>query len=110
MVWPFKKKRVLDLTQGRTNAERVNSGITSDGYQDLTQKKEEPSGSFFGAISSSASESLDLPDRKDSLNLKVKLEDAEYKLESIGRKVNNMLDRLDVLEKRMDRVDRRGEE
>ena len=100
MVWPFKKRNdVLDLTVNRNMKlpQKKESSVVKASSEDSI-------GSFFGAISGSSVSPADL----DSKSLKIKLEDIEYKLNSFLRKVSDIFDRIDVAEKRLDRLDRKN--
>lgn len=113
MVWPFKKKKVIDLTQGGV---KIPASIKTrlEGYKDLTPSPDASSESAFGFLGNlaSASESSSntnlLPDDLSLRHLKVKIEDIEYKLDSLTRRLTGFIDRLDLAEKKIDRNERRG--
>jgi len=98
MVWPFDKKKILDLTKNVPK----NTGISvDDEYKDLTSSQDSASAlGFLGNLATaSSSDSGDL----DLKHLKVKLEDMEYKFENMRKKLDATLDRLDLAEKKIDR-------
>ena len=114
-MWPFKKK-VIDLTSNRIKVpESVRTKL--EGYADLTSSgnqsqvnesasQQDSSFNFLGNLASSAS-----PTENSDLNLKhlkVKLEDIEYKIENLMRKFSSLIDRVDLAEKKIDRIERRG--
>jgi len=100
MVWPFTKKKVLDLT-GKNFAAKTTK-ISEQEYADLTQN---PLG-FLGNMAESVS-SASSGDLKQE-HFKVKIEDFEYKLDSLSRKISSLIDRIDLVEKKVDRNERRG--
>ncbi|MBU4086744.1 MAG: hypothetical protein KKB21_04175 [Nanoarchaeota archaeon] len=107
MKWPFKKrgKDVIDLTYLAKRG--LLKTPVQEEYQDLTtpQTSAKSSGpsdsalSFLGAMASSAEQS---PQSNSSLSAN-KIEDIEYKLETISKRVNSMIDRLDLVEKKLAR-------
>ncbi len=102
MVWPFKKRNdILDLTVNRKLLQKRESSTSK------ISSEQDSMGSFFGAISSSSGSSTS-PANLDSKSLKIKMEDVEYKLNNFLRKVGDILDRLDVAEKKIDRLDRKS--
>ena len=120
MWWPFKKKKVIDLTEqaGGSVSGSVKSNLGS--YKDLTSNSDSASTSpesalgFLTSMASSASSGPSLketsalaPENLSLRHLKVKLEDVEYKIDSLRSRVDKILDRLDLAEKRLDRIDRR---
>lgn len=102
MVWPFAKKKVIDFTQSRVSLPRQKPQATQTSeYRDLTSD----SGlGFLGTIASSSENTSELGNQ----HLKVKIEDVEYKLESLNRQISKILDRLDLAEKKIDRNNRLG--
>jgi len=101
-MWPFVKKKVLDFTGREKSSAKVLSSSQSS-YNDTTQNSSSDSGmGFFGAVASSSA------DYADSKNLKVKIEDIEYKFDNLSRKLSSIMDRLDLVEKKVDRDLRRG--
>jgi hypothetical protein len=109
MVWPFKKQREdLDLTilakRGLLKAPKQEQDL------DLTQQRSASTDSgmgFFGAMSAVGQESA----VQDNLGPSVgsnKIDDIEYKMDAISRRLNTMIDRLDLVEKKVDRLERHG--
>jgi DNA repair ATPase RecN len=97
MVWPFSKKKVIDWT-GRQPAQSTN--VESSEYKDMTSGQSAVSTDLFSAMASSASSgSSDL----EAKGIKNKIEDVEYKLENLRKKLNDLLDRFEVVEKRLGR-------
>jgi len=114
MVWPFKKQRdVIDLTY---LAKRGLLKIPKEEeYKDFTaspisaspaSSDSDSDFSFLGAMASSAEpQSTSTPSSHHSTSgiSSNKIEDIEYKLESISKRVNSMIDRLDLVEKKLSR-------
>ncbi|MFH1711250.1 MAG: hypothetical protein ABH840_02985 [Nanoarchaeota archaeon] len=110
MVWPFRKRGdVIDLTylakRGLINVPEQEE------YKDLTPVTSEATSSdsdfsFLGAMASSAEpastaeSTAKRPTPGISSN---KIEDIEFKLDTITKRVNTMLDRLDLVEKKLSR-------
>ncbi|MBI2630237.1 hypothetical protein HYW76_03980 [Candidatus Pacearchaeota archaeon] len=111
-MW-FQKKKVIDFTKTKHLPIPKSSSLANPDYKDLTPQSSNANSSplsFFSNIASSAEDSSSMPSQSGDIelkHLKVKIEDAEYKLESVYKKLNNILDRLDVAEKKIDRNDRR---
>ena len=105
-MWPFKKQNdVIDLTY---LAKRGLIKVPSEEVKDLTQsaKSADSDIGFFGSIASAAElESNPAADTgvKNKFGVKNKIEDFEFKLNVISKKIDNMLDRLDVVERRTKR-------
>jgi len=107
MVWPFKnRKEVVDLTilakRGliKPEAEEVD-------YKDLTPIPADETGlSFLGNLAGAGGgtevEKLHLNSERN------KIEDIEFKLDLLSRKLNSMIDRLDLTEKKIDRIERKS--
>ncbi len=92
MVCPFKQKGIIDLTEHQkrklvSQAEKTRDAAT--GYKDFSGNAD-----LFSAISSST------PETKQDKSVNNKLDDFEYKLESIRKKIDNILNRLEVVEKK----------
>lgn len=100
MVWPFSRRKIVDLTEksfGVVRAQpktKVSSG--SDGYADLTSGTD-----LFSAIGNTSSVSQS--DNLEIKDMKNKIEDVEYKLENLRKKINDLLDRFEVVEKKLRR-------
>lgn len=113
MNWPFKKRRdVIDLTylakRGLIKPEQEFKEILP---QQQTSSSSSDSSSAFGFLSSLASSAESSPSshaESKELGTKNKLEDIEYKLEVISKRVNSMIDRLDLVEKKLSRDLRQG--
>jgi hypothetical protein len=113
----------------KTLPKKVITPTDNQGYADLskitpqqnqttqTSVPEKPanSGGFFdwfggGAPSSTnssaiASSSEYVHAQNDSSTLKTKIEDVEFKIENLSRKINNFLERLELLEKKVGRLE-----
>jgi len=126
MVWPFRKKKILDLTSSNNKIpESVRKRLELE-YKDLTSKpakqevnatSEESSvgssalgflGSLAGASKSSESSIGSEIEDIHIKHLKVKIEDIEYKFDSLSRQLGKIMDRLDLAEKKIDKIERRG--
>lgn len=122
MVWPFKKKKFIDLTEKGSvvsNDSNLTGSSASTGnseYKDLSQGSAlgflgTMAGSAAGSSSTNSSTSTPIvsstSDPLSLRHLKVKFEDVEYKMDNLRARVDKILDRLDLAEKRLDRVDRR---
>jgi phage shock protein A len=110
MGWFKKKGEVIDLTY------LAKRGlIKKEDYKDLTKSnsQEMPVADssalgFLGTMAASSepvSESSKKPSSSQSQN---KIEDIEYKLEVVSKRVNALLDRLDLVEKKLARDLRQG--
>jgi hypothetical protein len=123
-MWPIKRGKIIDLT--KSGKYRGMPSQIPETYRDLTQTTPASSSSgvqvvsddsssalgFLGtmavesstssSVSSSQSESL------ESKHLKVKIEDIEYKLDALSRRLSSALDRLDLAEKKLLRNERQG--
>jgi len=108
MVWPFKKqKEDLDLT---ILAKRGLIKPEKEKEIDMTSPVSDNSAfGFLGAMASaeSSSSSLSRSSSSSSPNSN-KIDDMEFKLDSLSRKLNSMLDRIDLVEKKLERDLRRG--
>ena len=126
MVWPFRKKKILDLTSSNNKIpESVRKRLELE-YKDLTSKpakqevnatSEESSvgssalgflGNLAGASKSSESSIGSETEDIHIKHLKVKIEDIEYKFDSLSRQLGKIMDRLDLAEKKIDKIERRG--
>ena len=76
------------------------------GYKDLSST--ETNLGFLGAIASSSDSSISQPSNLSTQHLKVKIEDIEYKIDNLMRKFSSIIDRIDLMEKKVDRNERRG--
>lgn len=124
-MWPFKKKEVIDFTKRKIPIRKI-PGLTTgkvnmNEYEDLTSNSGKSSSlqtsdsalGFLGSLASSgSSSSSDFSSsgiRTNSLEIKDalrKIDDFEFKLGSLGRRIDSVLDRLDVVEKKLDRLER----
>lgn len=106
MVWPFKKRKdVLDLTY------LAKRGLIKpkEEFKELTQSStSSESGSALGFLGSMASAAETTPSPEKTGISKNKIEDIEYKLDIISKRVNSMIDRLDLVEKKLARDLRQG--
>ena len=110
-MWPFKEKKVLDLTGSVPKTRIIRSNASDSEYKDMTANSSGESAlGFLGSMATSASsdnlnsagESRDSPQ-----HLKVKVEDVEYKIESLRRRIDAVFDRLDLAEKKINRLEGR---
>lgn len=105
-MWPFKKQKdVIDLTY---LAKRGLIKVPSGELNDLTQPAQSADSDigFFGSIASAAepaSNSVIDTGVKNKFGIKNKIEDFEFKLNVMSKKIDSMLDRLDVVERRTKR-------
>ncbi len=108
MVWPFSKKgKVMDFTSSKIPQPK---NMPSQVAGDVDMTSDVSSLSFLGAMadsSSSANSSLSGSGLGEK-HLKVKVDDIEYKLDSLSRQIGKILDRLDLAEKKIDRNVRLG--
>lgn len=109
MVWPFKKqKEDLDLTILAKRGLLMPKSEQED--VDLTNPIPSNTDSglgFLGAMASSA-ESSSSSSRGMAGTSSNKIDDIEYKLDTFTRKLNSMMDRLDLVEKKLARDIRQG--
>jgi len=120
-MWLFKKKKdVIDLTESQRTGilERANrtqeqidrssaGRVSPDGYADLTSSADssstniDNSGSvdLFGAIANSSAGST-VQQRSTSTAFNNKLDDIEFKLENLRKKVDDIINRLEVIERK----------
>jgi len=110
MAWPFKKRReIIDLTYlAKRGLIKPNEEFKEIMLQEQEKSQQDSSSAlgFLGAIASNSE-----PCEKSEKNQKIsknKLEDIEYKLEIISKRVNSMIDRLDLVEKKLARDLRQG--
>ena len=110
MVWPFKKNRgqIIDLTYlAKRGLIKVPK---QEEYKDLTASQVSASSNqdsdsdlgFLGAMASNAEPSVSKNHKSTELSSN-RVEDIEYKLETISKRINSMLDRLDLVEKKLSR-------
>jgi anti-sigma28 factor (negative regulator of flagellin synthesis) len=120
----FKRKKrgedVVDLTYlEKRNILKRNPTSQESDYKDLSSNQEQPnsqnnSGDFFSAVSnsndsySSYGNNSAMSDNLDISGIKNKLEDVEYKIDNLRRNVDHLLDQIDVIEKRMNRIEGRN--
>jgi len=97
-------------------------GTTSQGYADLTGSSTTNNNdnfsndtmSFFDSIATSSTGSTNSGGGRygsggvDVGMLNKRVEDLEYKMENYMKKLNQLLDRMEVAEKRLDRIEGRG--
>ncbi len=118
MAWLFKKEKVIDLTKDEIKVPASVRERLEGEYKDLTGNSsagnsDADSGSALGflgnmAISSESSKSLISNSGDISFqHLKTKLDDAEYKIESLRRKIDAIFDRVDLTEKKINRLEGR---
>ena len=103
MVWPFKKGKVMDFTSSKIPMPKNMPSQSTTSDFDLTA---DVGGlGFLGAVASS-SDSDSSSSGLGEKHIKVKVEDIEYKLDSLSRQIGKILDRLDLAEKKIDRNNR----
>jgi len=112
-MWPAKKKKIVDLTKpsylNKFPKPEIDRSVGKDGYKDLSfsdsssVNSEESALGFLGDFASSSQPSAESASDLHTKHLKVKIEDIEYKLDSLSRKLSNVLDRLDLAEKKLAR-------
>lgn len=110
MAWFKKRRDVVDLTY------LAKRGLIKpkEEFKEIMPKLSQPSSDnsglgFLGMIASSA-ESSSSPSETGDKGTKNKLEDIEYKLDIVSKRVNAMLDRLDLVEKKLSRDLRQSSE
>lgn len=110
MVWPFSKKRVIDLTEQSMPIPRKRTVVSeSNGYADLTAGQSPStstsSGSgvtdFFSAVSEASNTSSSISGNLEAQGMKNKIEDVEYKIDALRKKLDDLLDRFEVVERRV---------
>ncbi len=114
MGW-FSKKKVIDLTQNKPSVQSkpVLSSLSrssSSGYKDLTSNQGNAL-SFLGTMAGAGDSSQDIVNVHSSLQTKDmarKIDDVEFKLDSMSRRLSSIIDRLDVAEKKIGRIEGRG--
>jgi hypothetical protein len=100
-MWPFKKKReVIDLTY---LAKRGIVKTPEDKDINLTPRADPSSLGFLGEMASGAESGASSAGISRN-----KIEDIEFKLDSLMRKVDGILDRLDVAERKVSAIERRS--
>ena len=115
MGWFTKKnKEVIDYTiLAKRGLLKMPPQQTNE-YKDLQVPKPEAQQDnsalgFLGMMASSAEPTTSMPASSSTSTISAnKIDDIEYKLESVSKRVNAMLDRLDLLEKQTARDLRRG--
>jgi hypothetical protein len=101
MVWPFSKKKVIDWT-GRQPVETTVS--SNNEYKDMTNKQALSTGTdLFSAVASGAANFSPQSTELEAKGLKNKIDDVEYKVETLRKKLNDLLDRFEVVEKKTSR-------
>lgn len=118
MVWPFSRKKVIDLTKDAKVSMPVKKLHEQD-YKDFTNADaEKPSDvtnafSFLSNIASSSSaENSSAKEfreisKSSPQHLKVRIDDIEYKLDSLRTRIDKIIERLELAERKIDRNDRR---
>jgi len=108
MVWPFQKKKVLDLTSSKIKVPESAKTRLENEYKNLTSSGSQESAlGFLGNLAGAAEPSVSNEDSSFK-HLKVKIEDIEYKLDSLSKRLGSIIDRIDLTEKKIDRIERRG--
>jgi len=110
MVWPFKKNRgqIIDLTylakRGLLKAPKQEEykDLTASQVSASSNQDSDSSLSFLGAMAESAEPVSKTSSKSIGLSAN-RVEDIEYKLEIVSKRVNAMLDRLDLVEKKLSR-------
>lgn len=101
----FRKKKVIDFTPYKKDIKKPED---IQDFTNVSGKQEDNSLGFLGAMASSADSGMQNIENLHIKDLKVKLEDVEYKLDNFAKKLSSMMDRVDLLEKKVDRDLRRG--
>lgn len=108
MAWPFKKRKgVVDLTflakRGLIKPEEFEELSSSSPASSSSQSNDF---GFLSSLASSAGSSNNNASSSDGVS-KNKVEDIEFKLDSLMRRLNGMIDRVDLAEKKIDRLERK---
>lgn len=108
MAWFKRRREVIDLTylakRGLIKPKEEFKEIMPQ--QQQSSSESDSALGFLGAMASSSEASS--TSSSDTGIHKNKLEDIEYKLEVVSKRVNAMLDRLDLVEKKLSRDLRQG--
>ena len=110
MGWPFKKQReVVDLTYlAKRGLIKMPTQKTND-YKEIPVTQSNSSSNDFGFLGAMASSAEPSPTNSPvPAGMNNKIDDLDYKLDAISKRVNAMLDRLDLVEKKIDRAGRQG--
>ena len=104
-MWPFKKqKEDLDWTilakRGLLKTPKQEEDI------DLTQSSASQADSGFGFLGAMAASSEPSSSSGQKIAGSNKIDDIEYKLDALSRRLNSMIDRIDLTEKKVDRLER----
>ncbi|MFH1307538.1 MAG: hypothetical protein ABIH72_01670 [archaeon] len=106
MLWKKKKADVIDLSMLHKRG-IIKAPEREVEELDLTKtsvSSEDTSGmDFLGALASSSGSKLEKPGLESSM--KNKVEDIEFKLESMLRRVDKLIDRIDLVEKKLNRFE-----
>ena len=107
MGW-FKKEKVIDMSHMKAKIAKPQDCVDLTQAQAQTPQTDSGLG-FFGAIANNfdSSQAREVGDIHMQ-HLKVKIEDFEYKLDSFSKRISGLIDRVDLLEKKVDRDLRRG--
>lgn len=110
-MWFQKKRKVLDLTEGervKNILEKRKSSSQTTSSIDSTQAADIGLGGFFGSMSSAAEPSSSNYFSPQELEIadKGKIEEMENRLNVISRRLTSATDRLDLMEKKVDRLER----
>jgi hypothetical protein len=100
MVWPFSRRKVIDWSN-RQPAQSTN--VESSEYKDMTSNAGVAGTDLFSAVASGAANFSSQDNSLEAKGIKNKIEDVEYKLENLRKKLNDLLDRFEVVEKRLGR-------
>jgi len=106
-MWPFEKKKILDLTSSRIKVPNSVRARLESEYKDTSPVSDVSPLGFLGAMATSADSSESSGDM-NLKHLKVKIEDIEYKLDNLSKRLASFMDRVDLTEKKIDRIERRG--
>lgn len=104
MVWPFKKRKIIDFTKSNFKLPASVKTRLEKEYADLTaiNKSETSNGSALGFLGDMAiSGGSDINDK----DFTRKLDDFEFKLDSLSRRFSAILDRIDLAEKKINRLE-----
>lgn len=109
MINPFKKKRdeVIDLVELRKRG-IIKDKVYATSSPSSTESIEENTGDFIGEFSGVANDTnVQSASSEDAPGLKNKLDDFEYKIDAFGDRIYKLIQRIEVLEKKLERLEGR---
>ena len=110
-MWPFKEKKVIDLTARQIKARRINTEVYEGDYKDLTSSQTPESAlGFLSNLASSGSLDTDPSplelSKSSPQHLKVRIEDMDYKINSLRSRIDKIIERLELAERKIDRLEK----